>query len=243
MPFKKKTYRKKKPYRKKNYRRKSIIPRGLRQALIPLTREITTFINTKNALPTGWVYGTAAGYNTLQHQDIFTMDKLPGVAEFAPIFKAYKLNCVMVSIQSLHNSSMYTSNSLNNYYGGNLLCYAQQARSGTPLDSAITQSYWDQIPAKKTFTLRGMKVHHIKVYPKVLSTTYISALSATTVQRQPGWFATSVAGLSVPHYGLNFQFSYIDPGLTFNTAVIPVSTAPISFKITYKYLFQIRGIH
>lgn len=254
MPYKK-TYRKKKPYRKKRYVRKpraSVIPRGLRQGIIPLSREKTTFMNTMHALPTDWAYGSQGGvapgattYNTLQHEQIFQMSELADIAEFQPLFRSYKLNCVIVTILNLHQNSMFTSGSPQNYYGGNVLVYTQLNRTGEPLSDGITQSYWDQTSAKKTFILRGQRSHRFKIYPKVLSNTFITSTTSTTTQRKPGWIATSDAGLLVPHFGLNMQFSLTDPSLPFNNSVSPPTeaTAPLNFKITYKYLFQMRGIH
>lgn len=244
MPYRKRrVYRKKRVYKRKVYRKKKIIPRGLRQGVIPLQREITTFLNTANALPSGWAYGQVSGYNTLQHNQIFHMNDLPEITEMSPVFRAYRLNCILVSICNLHPSSMFTTGSPQNYYGGNVQVYTSLDRTGTPLDTSITQAYWDQLSAKRSFVMRGQKTHYFKIYPKILSNTYISSITQTTTQRRPGWIATSTAGLSVPHFGMNFQFSLLDPSLAFNNYVVPQAAAPLNFKITYRYLFQMRGVH
>ncbi len=234
--------RKRRPARKRVAKR--VVPRGLRQTIVPMQREKTIFVNSLATLPTGWAYGNASGYHTIQCSQSFTMDLLPDITEFAPVFKSYKLNCVMVTIRALHNSSMFTSGSAVNYYGGNLICYAQKNLTGTPLDSAITQDYWDQNNAKITKLITGNGTIRFKVYPKIQSETYITAVSATNAQRKPSWIATSTAGLSVPHYGLNMQFSLTDPTQVFSNSVVPDNTrAPINFRVTYKYLFQLRGVH
>lgn len=225
-------------------RTRSTVPRGLRQAVIPMQRTKTVFINTANSLPAGWDYGTASGYHTLRNQQVFQLLDLPDTTEFQALFRTYKLNCVVVSINNLHNSSMFTSGSAQNYYVGNLICYAQKNLSGVGLDSAITQDYWDQQGAKITRLITGNKTLTFKVYPKMLRQNYLSDAANMTSQTSPTWNQTSVSGRGLPHYGLNMQFSYTDPGLPFNNAVVPdAAKAAINLRITYKYLFQLRGIH
>lgn len=231
-------------FRRRYAARKRIIPRGLRQAVIPMSREKTFFVNTKNALPTGFAYGTASGYHTLQWSQAFTMDTLPDITELTTVFRAYKLNCVIVTIQSLHSSSMFTSGSAPNYYGGNLICYAQKNRSNDALDTAITQDYWDQTPGKITRLITGNKSIRFKVYPKVLSSTLVTPSTGDAQQRRPSWTTTDAAGFSIPHHGLNMQFSLTDPTIPFDNAVVPDSThAPMNLRVTMKYLFQLRGVH
>lgn len=242
MPYKKKTIKRRirrRPLRQKTTR---AVPRSLRPQTIGLVREHTTFLNTKYALPTHWQYGSVTGYHTLQNNMVFTLGDLPQISELYPVFKVYKLNCIIVSICNLHNSSMYTTGSSQNYYGANVLCYVEQSLNGKALDTAITQDYWDQRPAKKQIILRGQKNHTFKIYPKVMSNTFITSATQTTIQRKPGWLTLSNDGVSVPHYGLNLQFSALDPKLPFDNLVVPESAAPMNFKITYRYLFQVRGL-
>ena len=169
---------------------------------------------------------------------------LPDISELTNVFKTYKLNCVIVSIQNLHNTSQFSSGSNQNYYGGNLICYAQKNRTASPLDTYITQDYWDQQQAKITKLITGGRTTVFKVYPKQLVNTAITGATHTNVQRSATWTSTNTTGLSVPHYGLNYQFSLTDPTLPFDNSVVPSSTnAPINLRITYKYLFQLRGVH
>lgn len=232
--------------RKKPFiKRKSVIPRGMRQAVIPMTREKTIFLNSMSALPANFAYGQSTGYNTIQCSENFTMNMLPDITELTNVFKTYKLNCVIVTIQNLHNSSQYTSGSSQNYYGGNLICYAQKNRTASPLDTYITQDYWDQQQAKITKLITGGRTTVFKVYPKQLVNTAITGATHTNVQRSATWTSTNTTGLSVPHYGLNYQFSLTDPTLAFNNSVVTANppAAPINLRITYKYLFQLRGVH
>lgn len=246
MPWKKKQpYRKKRRvFRRKRVFRKPAVSRGLRQAVIPMTREKTFFVNTKAALPAGFVYGQASGYHNIQWTQGFTMDQLPDITELSAVFKAYKLNCVIVTIQSLHNSSMFTSGSAVNYYGGNSLVYAQKNRTGQPLDTNVTQDYWDQQSAKITRLITGNRTIKFKIFPRMLNNTYITSSTQTATQRFPTWIETGPTGFSIPHYGMNMQFSLTDPSQAFDNAVVPDATrAPLNYRVTMKYLFQLRGVH
>lgn len=242
--FRKKPVRKgaKKPYRKRIT--KPSIAKGLRQAVIPMSREKTFFVNSKASLPTGWAFGQASGYHTIQWSQAFNMLQLPDITELTAVFKAYKLNCVVVSIQSLHNSSMFTSGSAQNYYGGNSIVYAQKNRTGSALDTNITQDYWDQNQGKITRLITGNKTIKFKIYPKISSNTFITSTSQTGVQRSAQWIETNTAGLSVPHHGMNLQFSLTDPTQAFDNVVYADATrAPLNYRVTMKYLFQLRGVH
>ncbi len=193
--------------------------RGLRQQIVPMTREKTFFVNSKVALPTGWHFGQASGYHTIAWSQAFNMLQLPDITEISQVFKAFKLNCVVVTISQLHNSSMYTSGSGQNYYGGSSIVYAQKNRTGAALDPAVTQDYWDQNQGKITRLITGNNSIQFKIYPKISSNTFLTASTQTGVQRSPQWIETSTAGLSVPHHGMNMQFSYTDPSIPFDNVV------------------------
>ena len=242
----------KKPARKpirRIRRKKAIISRPLRPAVIPLVRDITSFVDSSYpALPTGWNYGTAQDYNTLQCNHDFHLDQLPDTTEFSTIFKFYKLNCVIVTITPLVNSSQLngTLNQNPTYFGGNILSYSERNLSGQSLDTAITQDYWDQRPSKKTITLYNGKPRSFKMYPKVLSNVYLSEGNTVKAPRKSGWLPCTYTGMEIPHYGLNMQFSYIDPKIKFRKApTIPATddgSAPLIFRVNYRYLMQFKGI-
>ena len=246
MPFKKKTYRKKRPYRKRVYRKKPMIPRGLRQAIMPLQRDITHFVNTTvGALPTGWAFGTAGThYNTIQCSQVFHLGMLDSTTDFSNIFQQYKLNCVIVSITNLHNSNQAngTSTSSQVYFGGNIVGYAEKNMQGGTLDTAIEQGYWDQRPGKKTFTLPNSRPRVFKIYPKILVPSYLTATTTQTQPRKSGWLPTTTSGMEIPHYGLNMQFSYVDPNQRFRKVSETITNAPINFRVNYKFLMQFKGI-
>lgn len=250
MPYRRRPRVRKRPYRgrkkvlprRPRYRRR-VVPRGLRQAVIPFQREQVIFVNTKNALPGLWSYGTASGYHTIRNSMVFSLSQLPDITEFFTLFKSYKLNCVVVKIASLHNASQFTSGSAQNYYGANLQCYAEKNTFGLPLDSAITEDYWSQRPAKKSIILRGQRSHTFKIFPKVMNQVYLDSTHNMITQRSPPWIPLDTDGVSLPHFGLNMQFSCLDPSLAFDNSVTPDSgKAPINFKVTYKYYFQMRGV-
>ena len=223
--------------------RRRTVPRGLRQAVIPFQREQVVFINTNEALPGLWSYGTASGYNTVRNSMIFSLNQLPDITEFFTLFKSYRLNCIIVKIASLHNSSMYTAGSAPNYYGGNIAVYAEKNLYGLPLDSAITQDYWSQTQAKRSFVMRGNRELTFKIYPKVNNKVYLDSTHDMVVQKSPPWIPLSSDGANLPHYGLNLQFSFIDPSLQFGSSVNGLTTVPpMNFRVTYKYLFQMRGV-
>jgi hypothetical protein len=229
--------------------RRKVIPRGLRPAIIPIQRDITMFVNTDapevdgSNLPTNWAYGTSGShYNTVQCTQMFSLNMLANPDEFTSLFRAYKLNCVVVTITSLHNTSNFTAGSAQNYYGGNLIVYAEKNTQGIPLDTAIDQDYWDEIPSKKTMLLTGNRAKTFRVYPRILSATYVNPSTSMTVTRRPSWISTASNGLDVPHYGLNMQFSYTDPNLAFKRVGQSTAAAPLNFRINYKFLMQLKHI-
>lgn len=247
MPYyrkRKKVYKKKKTFRKRVYKKKSV-PRGLRQAILPFQREKTFFIDTSapvGDLPTGWTFGTfGSTYNTLQCSQQFHLQDLPGVNEFNTLFKTYKINCILVSITSIHNTSQFTTGSVANYYGANMIVHYAKNITGHPLDTAITEDYWNQLQAKRTKLMTGNSTIRFKIYPTISSITYIDAVTTTGSVRKPSWLATSVAGYSIPHFGLDMQFSYVNPAVSFQTAAGGTGS-PLMFRCTYKYLFQMRGV-
>ena len=247
MPYRKKTYRKKPFRRKRVYRKKKTYrsnPRGLRMSVMGFQREKSYFINTSDAvgsLPLNWAFGTYSGYHTLQCSQVFNMQQLPGINELVPVFKMYKLNCIVVRLESLHNSSHFTAGSAANYYGGNMVVQVQKNLTGHPLDTNITEDYWNQNSAKKTKFITGNRPIFFKVYPKIASVTYMDPSTTTGSVVRPKWAATSVAGFAIPHFGLNLQISYTNPAIPFATAGI-TTVPPLIFKITYRYYFQMRGV-
>ena len=245
MPWKKRNPRKR-PIRKRAYRKKAVISRPLRPAVLPLVRDQTMFVNSAyGALPTDWAFGTAGShYNTIQCNQKFALNKLDATSEFTNLFKQYKLNCVIVTITPLHNTSQAngTTTSSQVYFGGSMLGYSERSVTGSSLDTAIEQSYWDQRPSKKTITFSNGKPRSFKIYPKILSEIY---LSEGNTQRQPkksGWLPTSANGLQIPHYGLNMQFSWMDPNMPFHQTGGTTTEAPINFRVNYKYLMQFKGL-
>lgn len=249
MVFKRNFRRHKRNFRKnkrfvKRRPRSRVIPRGLRQAIVPFQREQTVFVNTADsALPGLWSYGTASGYNTVRNSMIFSMNQLPDITEFFTLFKSYKLNCIIVKIASLHNTSWGVGGSTQNAYGGNIALYAEKNTFGLPLDSAITQDYWSQRPAKKTYVMRGNRTLTFKIFPKVNNKVYLDSTHDMIVQKSPPWVPLSTDGANLPHYGLNLQFSWLDPSLQFHTHANGLTTVPpMNFRVTYKYLFQMRGV-
>ena len=246
MPFRRKTV-KRKPIRRRVYRKKKVVrvQRGMRMAVMGFTREKAYFINTLDAagtLPLNWAFGTHSGYHTLQCSQVFNMQQLSGVNELIPVFKMYKLNCVVARIESLHNTSNYTTGSALNYYGGNIVVHAQKNLTGHPLDTNITEDYWNQNSAKQTKLLIGNRPIFFKVYPKQANITYLDPSTTTSTVKKPAWGSTNVAGFGIPHFGLNMQFSYTNPAIAFGTASSPSTGAPLVFRVTYKYYFQMRGV-
>jgi len=223
--------------------RRRVVPRGLRQAVIPFQREQVVYVNTNDMLPGLWSYGTATNYHTVRNSMIFSLNQLPDITEFFTLFKSYRLNCIVVKIASLHNSSQYTAGSAPNYYGGNIAVMAEKNLYGLPLDSAVTQDYWSQTQAKKSFVMRGNRELTFKIFPKVNNKVYLDSTHDMVVQKSPPWIPVSTDGANLPHYGLNLQFSLLDPSLQFATSVNGLTNVPpMNFRVTYKYLFQMRGV-
>lgn len=229
---------------RRNTRR--VIPRGLRLAVIPIQRDITHFVNSDyGALPTGWAFGTAGShYHTIQCTQVFRLDMLDDTTDFSNLFKMYKLNCVIVTLTPLHGQSYAngTTTSSQTYFGGNIICYAQKNLEGVALDTGIEQGYWDQTPAKKTYNITSNRSKTFKIYPKVLSQVYLTDTTNQTQSKSSGWLPTTTTGMEVPHYGLNMQFSWADPNIDFRTTGSSTTSAPINFRVNYKFLMQLRGV-
>ena len=242
-------FRKKPPARKPRrrvVRRKPMISKSLRPATLPLVRDITHFVDSAyGALPTNWAFGTAGThYNTIQCNQKFHLSQLDATTEFTNLFKMYKLNCVIVTITPLHNTSQAngTTTSSQVYFGGSILGYSERNVTGESLDTAIEQSYWDQRPSKKTIAFTNGKPKSFKIYPKILSEIYLSEGNTQKVPRKSGWLPTTVLGQQIPHYGLNMQFSWIDPKMPFHKSGGTTTEAPMNFRVNYKYLMQFRGL-
>lgn len=236
------------PFRRRRFK-KAILSRPLRPAILPLVRDITHFVNTDyGALPTDWAYGTAGShYNTLQCNQKFKLSMLADTTEFSNLFKQYKINCVIVTITPLHDSNHANGagSALGpTYYGANVLCYSERNVTGASLDTAIEQDYWDQRPSKKTINIYSGRPRSFKIYPRILSELYLSAGNTEPTPRKSGWLPTSALGKEIPHFGLNMQFSWVDPNLQFRKSgdAASVARAPMNFKVTYKYLMQFKGI-
>jgi len=249
MPFRK--FKKKPTQRPKKrvYKRRPMISKSLRPAVLPIQRDITHFVDSSYpSLPTGWRYGNAGThYNTLQLNQIFKLGQLDNTSEFTNLFKLYKLNCVIVTITPLHNTSQNngTLTSLPTYFGGTTLCYTQKNITGIELDSSIEQSYWDQTPAKKTITFYNGRPRSFKIYPKILNTVQLAEGTTENVPRKSGWLPTTTDGMDIQHHGINMQFSYINPREKFRVYADPMAddgSAPMIFRVNYKFLMQFRGI-
>ena len=249
MPFRKKPYRKR-PYRRPFRRRYSkwkprINSRPLRPATLPLVRDITHFVDSGYpVLPTDWAFGTATDYNTMQLNQKFHLSQLPETDEFTNLFKMYKLNCVVVTITPLHNTSQAngTTTSSPVYFGGTIIAYSERNVTGQVLDTAITQDYWDQRPSKKTITMAGGRPKSFKIYPKILSEIYLSEGNTQAVPKSSGWLPTTTLGKQIPHYGLNMQFSWVDPKFPFHKSGGTSTEAPMNFRVNYKYYMQFKGL-
>lgn len=238
-----------KPRRKRPIRKRAMISRPLRPATLPLVRDITNFVNTDYpSLPTGWAYGTAGShYNTLQCNQMFKLSMLDNTTEFSNLFKMYKINCVIVTITPLHsnNHANGAGSALGpTYYGANVLAYSERNVTGVTLDTAIEQGYWDQRPSKKTITLYNGRPRSFKIYPKILSELYLSAGNTEAAPKKSGWLPTTALGKEIPHFGLNMQFSWVDPNLAFRKSgdAASAARAPMNFRVSYKYLMQFKGI-
>lgn len=241
-------FRKKPAKRPRRYirRRKPMISKPLRPATLPLVRDITHFVNTgQGALPTNWAFGTAGThYNTVQCNQKFHLSQLDATTEFTNLFKMYKLNCVIVTITPLHNTSQGngTHTSTQTYFGGSILGYSERNVTGETLDTAIEQSYWDQRPSKKTISFVNGKPRSFKIYPKILSEIYLSEGNTQRVPKKSGWLPTTTLGQQIPHYGLNMQFSWMDPNMPFHKLGLTPATAAMNFRVNYKYLMQFKGL-
>lgn len=241
--FRKKPARKPRRYIR---RRKPMISKPLRPATLPLVRDLTEQVDTAYGfLPTNWAFGTAGThYNTIQCNQKFHLSQLDATTEFTNLFKMYKLNCVIVTITPLHNTSQAngTVTSSQVYFGGSILGYSERNVTGEVLDTAIGQSYWDQRPSKKTIRFTNGQPRSFKIYPKILSEIYLSEGNTQKVPRKSGWLPTTTLGQQIPHYGLNMQFSWMDPRKAFHQSGGTSTDAPINFRINYKYLMQFKGL-
>ena len=153
------------PRRRPNYSRprraankKAYKPRkGLGQVIVPMTRTITSYIDTDQTsnLPQNFAMsdGAVTGYHALLGTQIFQASQLPEIAELASVFQFYKINAVRVTltpcfVSNVPNGATSISNSAT-YQGQNIHCTYTKNLTGVGLSSTIDQDYFNTRMARK----------------------------------------------------------------------------------------------
>lgn len=220
--------------------------KGLGQVIVPMTRTITSYIDTDQTsnLPQNFAMsdGAVTGYHALLGTQIFQASQLPEIAELANVFQFYKINAVRVTltpcfVSNVPNGATTISNSAT-YQGQNIHCTYTKNLTGVGLSSTIDQDYFNTRMARKMKIITGNRPITFMVYPKILNEVYASLTNSDYTLMKPKFIATTE--LSTPHYGLDMAFQFVgnDP---IRTNFSPNFSTPIKFRMDIKYYLQLKG--
>jgi hypothetical protein len=238
----------KKPYRhirrKRNWKRK---PR-FSKSLVPtmkihnFKREVEQSIDLYN--PEGPPPGFAAPFELVHTADggvvgnlSFTIADLPNYTEFTTgLFKQYRMNAVKMTIITSANTSQSGEGAAplgNPALNVALLGQTMYNRTGSAMGSGNTIADWNQVQAKKRFTLYKKKDFYFKLNQLNYTQERGGTLTGYGVQR-PQWH--DVTETAIDHFGINLRFDAVSGQSLASSQVFPVC------KIIFTYYLQLRGV-
>ncbi len=208
------------------------LQRGLRPAVYPFKRLISTTIGLNtSAPPEGW---SVSGNNLYRNWGFF-LAQLLDYTEFTNLFKYYKLKGVRVQIYfSNTNSNSRDGTSAPNQQ---ILCWMDTNRDGADVSqSGLEQTYLNSQTAKKKLCLnttgRPLDVYmplkqQNMIYGGVGNTDYTTS--------SPKWVSTTEP--ATPHYGYKMMLQRVD-GQSFTSGLINSQYC----KIIQTVYFQCRKV-
>jgi hypothetical protein len=149
MPRRVRKAKPRRPYRRpfRRNRRKTMrtrIPRGVGRMVVPCSRKLTYMVSTNETLPVNWALGTDANERWLTATQVFSLSMLPNYTDFVQMFKEYKINCVVMTLTPIFDTSYQTATgqppTYRPPYGASILCKRKVNLIGTQLDSAFNNA-------------------------------------------------------------------------------------------------------
>lgn len=227
-------------------RGKKVVPKGLRQAQVPIKRTLTYIVDSSQPtnLPADWALSASdtTGYHAILSTQVFQLSQLPGYTNIINLFQYYKINCIIVKIFPCYSTSIANGAATSqSYQGQNIMVNYEKNQTGTAISTTIDDEYWAQRPARGRKIITGRRPLKFKVYPKLLNEVYSSLTNTDYTLMKPKWIATNE--VSTPHFGLNMAFSFVDTNdpiaLAANSST--TNTTPVKFRIEYDFLMSFKG--
>lgn len=213
------------------------IPRGIGRMTVPSTRRLTYMLSSNETLPTNWALGTDANEYWITATQVFSLSMLPNYTDYTNSFKEYKINCVVMTITPIFDTSYQTAHDNGTTYrppyGASILCKRKMNQLGTQIPTTFNNAAWNEIAATKTTILYNGKPRSFKVFPKLLNRLDDSLSSLG----HSAWLTTSQP--EVPHYGLDLGFSWVDYLMAFGKT--SDAAMPIRFRLDFKFYLQLKG--
>jgi len=167
----------------------------------------------------------------------FTIADLPNYTEFTTgLFKQYRLNAVKMTIFTSANASQsgegaapLGSPSLNVA----LLGQVMYNKTGIAMGSGNTLQDWNQVQAKKRFSMYKKKSFYFKLNQLNYTQERGGTLTGYGVQK-PQWHDCTET--AIDHFGINLRFDAVSGQSLASSQVFP------HCKIIFKYYFQLKGV-
>lgn len=248
MPWKRSNTRplnaaKRKPYVRRRRWRKPRVPRSRvpRMDIYNFTREVEQSIDLYTPEPTppfpqpfDLVATTDGGVVGNLN---FTIADLPNYQEFTTgLFKQYRLNAVKMTILTSANTSQSGEGAatlgtpaLNVALMGQVM----PNRTGIAMGSGNTLQDWNQVQAKKRFTMYKKKDFYFKLNQLSYTQERGGTLTGYAVQR-PQWHDCTET--AIDHFGINLRFDSVSGQSLGSSQVFPV------IKVIFKYYLQLKGV-
>lgn len=167
----------------------------------------------------------------------FTIADLPNYTEFTNgLFKQYRMNAVKMTIYTSSNVAQTGQGATP--AGGialntAILGQVQYNKTGIAMGAGNLKEDWNQVQAKKRFTLYNKKSFYFKLNQLNYTQERGGTLTGYGVQR-PQWH--DVTETAIDHFGISLRFDATSGQSLASAQVFPVC------KIIFKYYFQMKGV-
>lgn len=193
---------------------KAVIQRGLRPAIYPFKRSISTTIGLNTAsLPTDWL----ANGNNLYRNWGFSLGQLGDYLEFTNLFKYYRLKGVRIQMYFSNNVST-TDDGNNASANQQVIMWIDSNKDGSNFASAgLEETYLNSQTAKKRLCLKT-NGKPVDIYMPLMQQNMIYGGDTNTDYTvvKPRWIATHEP--TTPHYGYKMMLQRVD-GQAFTSGV------------------------
>lgn len=208
MPLGKKYAKRKKVFRRRIKRKpKAIVQRGLRPAIYPFKRSVSTVIGLNTSSPpTGW---NVAGNNLYRNWGL-TLGELDDHLDFVDLFKYYRLKGVRIQMY-FSNTVSASEDGNNNSPNSQIMMWLDTNLNGSNnADAGEETTYLNSQTAKKKLCLKS-NGRPVDIYMPLRQQNQMyggtgGAIDYATVK--PKWISTNEP--TTPHYGLKMMLHRID---------------------------------